>query len=64
VKHHGKMASITNVRDGRQRGRERAPLPDDDLQIVVAGMPAAVQGERANAARMAGGQVDAHGGAE
>jgi hypothetical protein len=31
-----------DVRDGRQRGRERTPLPDDDLQIAVSGVPAAV----------------------
>jgi hypothetical protein len=42
-------------------GGERAPLLDDDPQIVVSGGPAAVQGERAHAARMAGRQVDAHG---
>jgi response regulator receiver domain-containing protein len=44
-----------DVRNGRQRGRERAPLLEDDLQLVVAGVPAAVQGERAHAARMADG---------
>ena len=49
-----------HVGDGRQRRCERTPLLEDDLQIGIAGVPAAVQRERAHAAGMAGGQVDAH----
>ena len=55
---------MTDVRDGRQRRRERAPQLDDGLQIEIARVPGAVQRERAHAARMAGGEVHAHAGAE
>lgn len=53
-----------HVRDGRQRPGERTPQLDDAREVGVAGVPGAVQRERAHAARMAGGQVHAHGGPE
>jgi hypothetical protein len=64
VKHHGKMPWITTSATVGSVVASVRHCSTTVFQIVVAGVPAAVQGERADAAGMAGGQVDAHGGAE
>ena len=62
VKHHGKIPSMTTSATVGKRRRQRAPLPDDGLQIRIAGVPPAVQRQGAHPARMARAQVHGDGG--